>query len=180
MSLVPLRIVLILDCRRAPLALCADGDVAVAVGNILDDLLQESLGSALLFSCDFGSGVDGEAEDTEVRLEGLEIVVVVGHVDEEAVWQDGHGGNDVENDLADGLVDDGKVGDVGGIGEVEFDGGRVDEGDLSSSDLCTLARRYFRLVSLTWEHTKGITFVIGHNRTDSLPRSLTCSIPWNQ
>lgn len=178
MSLVPLRIVLILDCRSAPLALRADGDVAVAVGNILDDLLQESLSSALLLSGDFGSGVNGEAEDTEVGLEGLEVVVVGGHVDEEAVWQDGHGGNDVEDDLADGLVDDGKVGNVGGVCEIKFDGGRVDEGDLGSSDLWELALTS-RILSLTWEHTKGITFVIGHNRTDSLPRSLTCSIPWN-
>jgi hypothetical protein len=40
-------------------------------------------------------------------LEGLEVIVVGGHIDEEAVWQDSHGGNNVENDLSDGLVDDG-------------------------------------------------------------------------
>lgn len=52
-------------------------------------------------------------------LEGLEVIVRGVELDEEAVGEDGHGGNDVENDLADGLVDQGEVGDVSGVGKVE-------------------------------------------------------------
>ena len=40
-------------------------------------------------------------------LEGLEIVVAVVELDEEAVGEDGHGGDYVKDDLSDGFVDDG-------------------------------------------------------------------------
>jgi hypothetical protein len=72
-----------------------------------------------------------------VRLEGLEVVVAVVEFDEEAVGEDGHGGDYVEDDFSDGFVDDGEVGDVGCVCEVEFDGWGVDECDLCGADLCT-------------------------------------------
>ena len=72
-----------------------------------------------------------------MRLEGLEVVVAVVKLDEEAVGQDGHGGDYVEDYFSDGSVDDGEVGDVGCVGEVKFDGWRVDEGDLCGTDLYT-------------------------------------------
>ena len=72
-----------------------------------------------------------------MRLEGLEVVVTVVEFDEEAVGEDGHGGDYVENDLSDGFVDDGKVGYIGRVCEVEFDGWGVDERDLCGADLYT-------------------------------------------
>jgi hypothetical protein len=71
----------------------------------------------------------------------LEVVVVGVELDGDAVGQHGDGLDDVDNDLANGAVDEGEVCDVGGAGEVELDDGWVDKGYLRGSDLQNVQRR---------------------------------------
>lgn len=150
MCLVPLGIVTVLHSLRAPLALCTDSDLAIAIRHVLDELLQETLRSALLWTCDTGGAANGETDDAQVVLVGLEVVVGGVELDEEAVWQDGHARDDVENDLANGLVNNGKVGNVGSVSKVEFKSWRVDECDLGGSNLVMFALVPEQIKLPTW------------------------------
>jgi hypothetical protein len=78
-----------------------------------------------------------------MRQIGLEVVVVGVQINQEAIRQDGHGGDDVENYLADSLVNQEAVGNIGCISEVELQMRWVDEGYLRSANLC-------RNVSIYW------------------------------
>ena len=70
-----------------------------------------------------------------MRLVALEVINVVHHLDEEAVGEYGHAIDDAEDGLADGAVNNRKVGNVCGVGEVELEAWCVEEGDLCGSDL---------------------------------------------
>lgn len=65
----------------------------------------------------------------------LEPVIVGIQLDEVTVGQDGQGRDNVEDDLADRLLDQEAVSNIGGVGEVELQSRWVDEGDLCCSDL---------------------------------------------
>ena len=80
-------------------------------------------------------------------LVGLEVVVIGVELDEEAIWEDCHAADDAENDVADCLLDEEGVGDVGGISEVELEIWRVDERDLGGTDLVLNVSTYSRAVT---------------------------------
>ena len=124
MRLVPFRVMRVVLRRGAEFLSRTDLYLDVAVWNVLDYLGEEfrntASDSSLLGHDNTGGVGDGETQDTEFVLVGFEVVVLSVEFDEEAVWEYGHGGEDVEDYFADGGADDAEVGDVGGVGEVEF------------------------------------------------------------
>lgn len=64
-----------------------------------------------------GAGLDRQPQHAERVLEGLEEVVGRVELDEEAVGEYGQGRNDGKDNFADGLVDEGEVGNVCCVGE---------------------------------------------------------------
>jgi hypothetical protein len=174
---VPDGLVVVLLHRGAPLFARAYVDFDVAVGHVFDDLGEESGGAALLlWGCNAGCSLDGQTDGAEVGLVSLEVVVVGVEFDEEAVGKNGHAGDDAEDGIAYSLCDQEAISNVGGIREVKLEAWWVDEGYLSSSDLC-LMLAYEVCVLFRLDLTKGMMFVSGHSSMESLPLRWTFSIP---